>query len=75
MVVKEHASNAEKEYKILLLILYLSSLSMNTTAKILNVTEQTIMHRIRKMYDKFIKGKPDITVVKDAEMDEMRHHY
>ena len=61
--------------KILALILYLSGLSMNATVKILGVTAQSVMRWIRKMYDKFITEKPDISAVKEVEMDEMHHYY
>ena len=61
--------------KILALILYLSGLSMNATAKILGVTAQSVMRWIRKMYDRFIMEKPDISAVKEVEMDEMHHYY
>jgi hypothetical protein len=61
--------------KILALILYLSGLSMNATAKILGVTAQSVMRWIRKMYDKFITEKPDISALKEVEMDEMHHYY
>lgn len=29
----------------------------------------------RKMYDRFIAEKPDISKVKEVEMDEMHHYY
>ena len=61
--------------KILALILYLSGLSMNMIAKILNVTAQSVMRWIRKMYDKFITEKPSISAIKEVEMDEMHHYY
>ena len=61
--------------KILALILYLSGLSMNATAKILGVTAQSVMRWIRKMHNKFITEKPDISAVKEVEMDEMHHYY
>ena len=48
---------------------------MNATAKTLGVTAQSVMRWIRKMYDKFITEKPDISVVKEVEMDEMHHYY
>ena len=61
--------------KILALILYLSGLSMNATGRILGVTAQSVMRWIRKMYDRFITEKPDISEVKEVEMDEMHHYY
>ena len=61
--------------KILALILYLSGLSMNATGRILGVTAQSVMRWIRKMYDRFITEKPDISKVKEVEMDEMHHYY
>ena len=61
--------------KMLSLILYLSGLSMNATAKILNVTAQNVMRWIRKMHDKFITEKPDILGAKEVEMDELHHYY
>ena len=48
---------------------------MNATAKILNVTAQSVMRWIRKMHDKFITEKPDISGIKEVEMDEMHHYY
>ena len=60
--------------KILALILYLSVLSMSVTAKIVGVTTQSVMRWIRQMYDRFITGKPDISMVTEVEMDKM-HHY
>jgi transposase-like protein len=39
--------------KILALILYLSGLSMNMTAKIIGVSAQTVMRWIRLFYDRF----------------------
>ena len=48
---------------------------MNATAKILGVTAQSVMRWIRKMHDKFITEKPDISAVKEVEMDEMHHYY
>ncbi len=61
--------------KIMALILFLSGLSMNATGKILNVSTQTIMRWIRKMHDRFIPNKLDISDVKEVEMDEMHHYY
>lgn len=61
--------------KILALILYLSGLSMSATGRILDVTAQSVMRWIRKMYDKFITEKPDISAIKEVEMDEMHHYY
>ena len=50
--------------KILALILYLSELSMSATGKNVGVTAK---------FDKFITEKPDISGVKEIEMDEMYH--
>ena len=61
--------------KILALILYLSGLSMSATGRILGVTAQSVVRWIRKMYDKFITEKPDISAIKEVEMDEMYHYY
>ena len=61
--------------KILALILYLSGLSMSATGRILEVTAQSVMRWIRKMYDRFITEKPDILGIKEVEMDEMHHYY
>ncbi len=47
---------------------------MNVTAEILNVTAQSVMRWIRKMHDKFIIEKPDISGIKEVEMNEI-HHY
>ena len=59
--------------KDLALILYLSGLSMSDTGKIIGVTAQSVMRWLRKMYDKFITEKPDISEVKEIELGEMYH--
>ena len=46
--------------KILALILYLSVLSLSAIGRILEVTDQSVMRWIKKMYDRFITEKPDI---------------
>ena len=61
--------------KIISLVLVLSGLSMNATAKIIGVSTQTVMRWIRKMYDKFITCAPNIDNVQEVEMDEMHHYY
>lgn len=61
--------------KILALILYLSGLSMSATGRILGVTAQSVMRWIRKMYDKFITERSDVSAIKEVEMDEMHHYY
>ena len=61
--------------KIISLVLVLSGLSMNATAKIIGVSTQTVMRWIRKMYDKFITCTPNIDNVQEVEMDEMHHYY
>ena len=61
--------------KIISLVLVLSRLSMNATAKIIGVSTQTVMRWIRKMYDKFITCTPNIDNVQEVEMDEMHHYY
>ena len=48
---------------------------MSATGRILGVTAQSVMRWIRKMYDRFIVEKPDISTVKEVEMDEMHHYY
>ena len=58
--------------KIISLVLVLSGLSMNATAKIIGVSTQTVMRWIRKMYDKFITCAPNIDNVQE---DEMHHYY
>jgi len=57
--------------KILALILYLSGLSMNMTAKIIGVSIQTIMRWIRLFYDKFADSTQHISNVEEIEVDEM----
>ena len=49
-----------KRDKIISLVLVLSGLSMNATAKIIGVSTQTVMRWIRKMYDKFITCTPNM---------------
>ena len=61
--------------KIIALVLVLSGLSMNATAKIIGVSAQTVMRWIRKMYEKFITCAPNIDNVQEVEMDEMHHYY
>ena len=61
-----------KRNKIISLVLVLSGLSMNATAKIIGVSTQTVMRWIRKMYDKFITCAPNIDNVQE---DEMHHYY
>ena len=61
-----------KRDKIISLVLVLSGLSMNATAKIIGVSTQTVMRWIRKMYDKFITCTPNIDNVQE---DEMHHYY
>ena len=61
--------------KIISLVLVLSGLSMNATAKIIGVSAQTVMRWIRNMYDKFITRAPNIGNVQEVEMDEMHHYY
>ena len=64
-----------KRDTIISLVLVLSGLSMNATAKIIGVSTQTVMRWIRKMYDKFITCTPNIYNVQEVEMDEMHHYY
>ena len=47
--------------KILALILFLSGLSMRAAGKIVGVTTQSVMRRTRKMHDRFIPEKTDIS--------------
>ena len=44
---------------------------MSATGKIVGVTAQSVMRWIRKMDVIFITGNPDISGVKEIEMDEM----
>ena len=57
--------------KILALILYLSGMSMNMTAKIIGVSVQTIMRWIRLFYDKFADGTQHDANIEEIEVDEM----
>jgi transposase len=57
--------------KILALILYLSGLSMNMTAKIIGVSAQTIMRWIRLFYDKFADSTQHVSNIEEIEVDEM----
>jgi hypothetical protein len=57
--------------KILALILYLSGLSMNMTAKIIGVSAQTIMRWIRLFYDKFACQDQHAANIEEIEIDEM----
>ena len=61
--------------KIIATVMVLSGLSMNATGKILGFTAQTETRWIRKMHDKFITEKPNVSSVKEVEMDEMHHYY
>ena len=54
--------------KIISLVLVLSGLSMNATAKIIGVSTQTVMRWIRKMYDKFITCAPNIDNVQEVAL-------
>ena len=74
-IYQDNAARQAEKDKILALILYLSGLSMSATGRILGVTAQSVMRWIRKMYDRFITEKPDISAVKEVEMDEMHHYY
>ena len=56
-----------KRDKIISLVLVLSGLSMNATAKIIGVSTQTVMRWIRKMYDKFITCTPNIDNVQEVQ--------
>ena len=47
---------------------------MNATAKIVGVTTQSVMRWIRNMHDRFIPEKPDISMVREVEMDD-KHHF
>jgi len=57
--------------KILALILYLSGLSMNMTAKIVGVSVQTIMRWIRFFYHKFSDSPQHDSTIEEIEVDEM----
>jgi len=57
--------------KILALVLYLSGLSMNMTAKIIGVSAQTIMRWIRLFYDKFANSAQHNASIEEIEVDEM----
>ena len=57
--------------KILALILYLSGLSMNMTAKIIGVSTQTIMRWIRSFYHKFAETVQYDSTIEEIEVDEM----
>ena len=46
---------------------------MSATGKIIGVTVQSVMRWLRKMYDKFITEKIDISRVKEIGMDEIYH--
>ena len=61
--------------KILDLILFLSGLSMNATAKIVGVTTQSVMPWIRTMQERSTPAKPDISTIMKVEMDEMYHYF
>jgi len=57
--------------KILALILYLSGISMNMTAKIIGVSVQTIMRWIRFFYQKFANDVQHDSSIEEIEVDEM----
>jgi len=68
---RETAHGRPIKDKILALILYLSGLSMNMTAKIIGVSVQTIMRWIRLFYDKFADHAQSAANVEEIEVDEM----
>jgi transposase-like protein len=68
---KETAHGKPVKDKILALILYLSGLSMNMTAKIVGVSAQTIMRWIRFFYDKFANQNQHVSHIEEIEVDEM----
>ena len=72
---KTTARGKPEKDKILALILFLSGLSLIAIGRILGVTTQSVRRWIRKMYDKFITEKPDISAIKEVEMDKMHHYY
>ena len=68
---RETAHGKPVKDKILALILYLSGLSMNMTAKIIGVSAQTVMRWIRQFYDKFASSTQHISNIEEIEVDEM----
>ena len=48
---------------------------MRATAKIVGVTTQSVMRWIRNMHDRFIPEKPDISMVTEVEIDEIKKYY
>jgi transposase-like protein len=71
---KETSHGKPMRDKILALILYLSGLSMNMTAKIIGVSAQTIMRWIRFFYHKFANPAQHVSNIEEIEVDEM-HTY
>ena len=68
---RETAHGKPVKDKILALVLYLSGLSMNMTAKIIGVSAQTILRWIRLFYDKFANPDQHISAIEEIEVDEM----
>ena len=68
---KEVSHGKPVKDKILALILYLSGLSMNMTAKIVGVSVQSIMRWIRLFYHKFAGNVQHDSTVEEIEVDEM----
>ena len=68
---KETPHGKPMKDKVLALILYLSGLSMNMTAKIIGVSVQTIMRWIRLFYHKFAETMQYDSTIEEIEVDEM----
>ena len=48
---------------------------MSSTEIIANTTIWNVICWIRKIHDKFITEKPEISATKEVETDEMHHYY
>ena len=69
--IRETPHGKPMKDKILALILYLSGLSMNMTAKIIGVSAQTIMRWIRLFYAKFSDQPQHSSNIEEIGVDEM----
>ena len=72
---KETAHGKPVKDKILALVLYLSGLSMNMTAKIVGVSAQTVMRWIRLFHDKFATPGQHVSNIEEIEVDEMYSYF
>lgn len=73
-------TSGKKEWKptplmFLVVILFLSKMSMRAIARMIKVSPQTIVNWITKFYDKHKDDFPDVSDVREIEIDEMWHYF